>query len=90
MPRIYDFAELPRRSRRGVSAEMVPYVEAWRTGQAIGDGVTYDSDRDARRVATKFWARGKALLTEEGDPALSQRVWNEAGKFYWAIIPKQT
>ena len=87
MPRIYDLDEFPRRSRIGISAEMAPYVEAWRAGQAIGDGIAYDSDRAARRVATKFWARGKQLLDRDDDPRLSQRVWLQDGKFYWALIP---
>jgi hypothetical protein len=88
MPRIYNFTDLPRRTRHGISAEMAPYAEAWRLGQAIGDGIPYDSDRDARRVATKFWARGKTILDQDDDPSLSQRVWNEDGKYYWALIPK--
>jgi hypothetical protein len=86
--KVYDLNEIPTTRRRVVRDDLARFLDAIREGKAAGDGVAYDSREEAMKAALRVVNRARRRVGP-GDPYPGQRVWEDRGKWYWAIIPSQ-
>jgi hypothetical protein len=89
MPVIYEPTEVPQGRGGGMGrAELAEYADALHAHNAVGDGLTYDTEADATKAARTAQRQVSAVVDDIG---VGVKVWSpdEDGTFVFALVARK-